>query len=82
VLDHSVHQGNPPDAPQLVPAIEWVIRRTSRRPRTVTADRGYGEKHVEDALHDLGSAPSSFPVKADRARHAKPPNSDPRSARP
>jgi IS5 family transposase len=40
VLDHSVQQGNPPDAPQLAPAIERVIRRTGRRPRTVAADRG------------------------------------------
>lgn len=48
VLDHRVQQGNPPDAPQLAPAIERVIRRTGRRPRTVTADRGYGDKRVED----------------------------------
>lgn len=54
MLDHSVQQGNPPDAPQLAQAIERVIRRTGRRPRTVAADRGYGEKRVEDDLHDLG----------------------------
>jgi IS5 family transposase len=55
VLDHSVQQGNPPDAPQLAPAVKRVIRRTGRRPRTVTADRGYGEKRVEDDLHDRGT---------------------------
>lgn len=54
VLDHTVEPGNPPDAPRLAPAVERVIRRTGRRPRTVTADRGYGETSVEDALHDLG----------------------------
>jgi transposase, IS5 family len=36
VLDHTVDQGNPPDARQLAPAIERVIARTGRRPRTVT----------------------------------------------
>jgi IS5 family transposase len=54
VLDHTVEQGNPADAPQLAPAVERVIRRAGRKPRTVTADRGYGEKRVEDELHDLG----------------------------
>ncbi len=54
VLDHNLEQGNPADAPQLAPAIERVIKRTGRKPRTVTADRGYGEKSVDDALHDLG----------------------------
>src|SRR5687768_5507158 len=54
VLDHTVEQGNPPDAPQLAPAIERVIARTRRRPRTVTADRGYGEARVGDDLHALG----------------------------
>jgi len=54
VLDHNLEQGNPPDAPQLAPAIERIIKRTGRKPRTATADRGYGEKSVEDALHDLG----------------------------
>jgi transposase, IS5 family len=54
VVDHDLEQGNPPDAPQLAPAISRVIRRTGRRPRTVTADRGYGEKSVDDALHKMG----------------------------
>jgi IS5 family transposase len=54
VLDHTVEPGNPADAPQLAPAIQRVIRRTARTPRTVTADRGYGERGVDDALNDLG----------------------------
>ena len=54
VLDHNLEQGNPPDAPQLAPAVERSITRTGRKPRTATADRGYGEKSVDDALHDLG----------------------------
>ena len=54
VLDYSVEQGNPADAPQLTPAVQRVIKRTGRTPRTVTADRGYGEKKVEDELYDLG----------------------------
>ncbi len=54
VLDHTVEQGNPPDAPQLAPAVKRVSKRTGRKPRTVTADRGYGQASVEDALHEQG----------------------------
>ena len=46
VLDHTVDMGNPPDAPQLAPAVTRVTTRTGRAPTTVTADRGYGEKSV------------------------------------
>ena len=63
VLDHNVEQGNPADAPQLAPAIKRVIRRTGRKPRTVTADRGYGEKAVDDALHELGVRTVVIPRK-------------------
>jgi transposase, IS5 family len=54
VLDHDVQPGNPADAPRLKPAVERVIKRAKRKPRTVAADRGYGEAGVDDALHDLG----------------------------
>jgi IS5 family transposase len=50
----TVERGNPADVPQLAPAVGRVIRRTRRRPRTVTADRGYGEAKVEGELHELG----------------------------
>jgi transposase, IS5 family len=54
VLDHSVEQGNPPDAPQLAPAVARVKKRAGRTPGTVTADRGYGEAKVDQQLNDLG----------------------------
>ena len=54
ILDHDVQPGNPADAPRLEPAIKRVIKRTGRKPRTVAADRGYGEVGVEDDLHALG----------------------------
>jgi len=54
VLDHDVQPGNPADAPRLAPSIERVKKRTGRTPRTVTADRGYGEQAVDDALTELG----------------------------
>ena len=63
VLDHNLEQGNPPDAPQLAPAIKRVMARTGSRPRAVTADRGYGEKTVDDALHDLGVRTVVIPRK-------------------
>ena len=54
VLDHSVEQGNPPDAPQLAPAVKRVTKRAGRTPPTVTADRGYGDATVDRQLTDLG----------------------------
>ena len=54
VLDHNVELGNPPDAPQLAPAIDRVIEQTGRAPRVVTADRGYGEAAVDRQLPDRG----------------------------
>ena len=54
IVDHHVERGNPADAPQLAPAVGRVAKRAGPAPRTVTADRGYGEKIVDDDLHDLG----------------------------
>ena len=54
VLDHEVMIGNPSDAPLLAPAIGRVIELFGRIPRAATADRGYGEASVEEALSDLG----------------------------
>ena len=63
VVDHTVELGNPPDAPQLKPAVERVTRRAGRPPGAVTADRGYGEKAVEDDISDLGVATVVLPRK-------------------
>jgi IS5 family transposase len=63
VVDHTVERGNPPDAPQLAPSVGRVIHRTGRRPRTATADRGYGEAKVENELHDLGVRTVVIPRK-------------------
>jgi IS5 family transposase len=73
VLDHRVEQGNPPDAPQLAPAVKRVAERARRTPGTVTADRGYGEKRVEDDLHDLGVRTVVIPRKGKpgKARQAE-----------
>ena len=74
VLDHTVEQGNPPDAPQLAPAVERVTKRAGRTPRTVTADRGYGEKAVDrHAARISACATSSVPRKGkpSQARRAE-----------
>jgi transposase, IS5 family len=63
ILDHSIERGNPADAAQLAPAITRIINRTGRPPRTVTADRGYGEARVDAALHDLGVRTVAIPRK-------------------
>jgi transposase, IS5 family len=64
ILDHNVEVGNPPDAPQLTPAIQRITRRTGHTPRAVTADRGYGEASVERDLHELGVRSVAIPRKS------------------
>jgi IS5 family transposase len=64
ILDHNVEMGNPPDAPQLAPAIARITARTGHTPRAVTADRGYGEASVEDDLHELGVRSVAIPRKS------------------
>jgi IS5 family transposase len=44
-------------------AAEQSNRRTGRKPRAVTADRGYGEKAADDELHDLGVRTVVIPRK-------------------
>jgi IS5 family transposase len=61
ILDHNVEVGNPPDAPQLAPAIARITTRSGRTPRAVTADRGYGQASVERDLHDLGVRSVAIP---------------------
>ena len=63
VLDHDVWVGNPPDAVQLAPAIRRIKRRAGQPPRTVTADRGYGEAAVDTALTHLGVRTVVIPRK-------------------
>jgi IS5 family transposase len=61
VLDHTVEIGNPPDAPQLVPAIKRVTHRLGKPPDAVTADRGYGQAKIDRQLTDLGVETVAIP---------------------
>ena len=79
VLNHDVRPGNPPDGPRLKPAVERVIRRTRRKPRIVTADRGYGEAGIDDELHDLGVQNVVIPRKGRPSNAGKPRNDNQRS---
>jgi hypothetical protein len=63
VLDRTVEQSNPPDAPQLAPAVAQVTRRAGQAPGTVTVDRGYGEAKVDQQLTDLGVKNLAIPRK-------------------
>jgi IS5 family transposase len=54
IADHQLQQGNPPDAGQLVPAVERVIEVTGRAPGTVVGDRGFGSAANDQALEALG----------------------------
>jgi len=63
ILDYTVEQGNPADAPQLAPAIARVTARAGRPPDAVTADRGYGEARVEADVHALGVPTVVIPRK-------------------
>jgi transposase, IS5 family len=64
VVDYAVETGNPPDAPQLAPAISRIRRRASRTPRSVTADRSYGEPATDRELEALGVRTVAIPRKA------------------
>jgi transposase, IS5 family len=64
VVDYTVEHGAAPDGPQLAPAIERVRRRAGRVPRTVTADRGYGQVAVERDLHAAGVRTVAIPRQA------------------
>jgi IS5 family transposase len=55
IADHQLQRGNPPDAPQLVPAVQRVMAVTAGRPpSTVVADRGFGTAANDQALAALG----------------------------
>ncbi len=54
VADHQLHQGNPPDAPQLVPAVQRVAQVTGRVAATVVGDRGFGTVANDRELAALG----------------------------
>jgi IS5 family transposase len=61
IVDDTVEQGNPADAPQLAPAIARITRRAGRPPRAVA--RGYGEARVDAELHTLGVRTVAIPRK-------------------
>jgi IS5 family transposase len=54
IADHQLQRGNPPDAPQLLSAVQRVIAVTGRPPATVVGDRGFGTAANDQALEALG----------------------------
>jgi transposase, IS5 family len=70
VIDHHIMKGNPVDAPLLGPAIRRVIARFGKAPRTVVADRGYGEAAVDAELESAGVRRVVIPRKG-RANAAR-----------
>jgi transposase, IS5 family len=64
IVDYALEAGNPPDAPQLASAISRIRRRAGRTPRSVTADRSYGEAAVDRDLEALGVRTVAIPRKA------------------
>jgi transposase, IS5 family len=54
VADHQLQQGNPADAPQLVPAVQRVAEVTGRVAGTVVGDRGFGTAANDRALAERG----------------------------
>jgi transposase, IS5 family len=56
ICDHQLQQGNPPDAPQLVPAVRRVAEITGRVAATVVGDRGFGTAANDRALAECGVA--------------------------
>jgi IS5 family transposase len=56
VATHKLRKGNPPDAAQLLPAVQQVMAVTGRPPGTVAGDRGFGTAANDAALAGLGVA--------------------------
>jgi transposase, IS5 family len=54
VATHHTHKGNPPDAAQLLPAVQQVMAVTGRPPGTVVGDRGFGTAANDQAVQALG----------------------------
>jgi IS5 family transposase len=54
IASHHTHQGNPPDAAQLLGAVTQVIAITGRPPGAVAGDRGFGTDANDTALAALG----------------------------
>jgi transposase, IS5 family len=54
VACHQLQQGNPPDAAQLVPAVQRVMQVTGHPPACVVGDRGFGSVANDRALAELG----------------------------
>jgi IS5 family transposase len=54
IADHQLQQGNPPDAPRLVPAVERVAQVTGRVAATVVGDRGFGTAANDRTLAERG----------------------------
>jgi transposase, IS5 family len=56
IATYHTHKGNPPDAAQLLPAVQRVMAVTGRPPGTVVGDRGFGTAANDAALAELGVA--------------------------
>jgi len=56
IADHQLQQGNPADAPQLIPAVRRVAEVTGRVAATVVGDRGFGTAANDRALAECGVA--------------------------
>jgi transposase, IS5 family len=56
IADHQLQRGNPPDAPQLVGAVDRVAQVTGRVAGTVVGDRGFGTAANDRALAERGVA--------------------------
>jgi IS5 family transposase len=54
IADHQLQRGSPPDAPQLLPAVERVVAVTGRPPGTLVGDRGFGTAANDQAVAALG----------------------------
>jgi transposase, IS5 family len=54
IADHQLQQGNPPDAPQLVPAVQRVAQVTGQVAATLVGDRGFGTAANDRALAEGG----------------------------
>src|SRR5664280_1794871 len=79
IVDHNVELGNPPDAPQLAPAIDRIIEQTGRTPRVVTRTVATARPGSIGSWSTAGSVTSLSHARASPARPAERSNTAERS---
>jgi len=82
VLDYTVEQGNPPDAPQLAPAVQRIAQRTGRTPARSPPTAATASRRSRTPCTTRAYETSCSPERASPAQPERSPSIDERSDEP